>query len=55
MQLGIGNLYETLNYNSSDEAFTEYGLIAENIEWPEDRSWVAFTIRKKQFGMMGKK
>ena len=27
---GIGNLYETLTTSSSDEAFTEYGLIAEN-------------------------
>ena len=24
---------------------TEYGLLAETIEWPEDRSWVAFTLR----------
>ena len=24
---------------------TEYGLIAETIEWPDDRSWVAFTLR----------
>ena len=30
---------------SRDEASTEYGLIAETIEWPEDRSWVAFTLR----------
>jgi len=42
---GIENLYETLTTNSSDEAFTEYGLIAETIEWPNDRSWVAFKIR----------
>ena len=32
---------------SKDEAFTEYGLIAETIEWPDDRSWVAFKIRKE--------
>ena len=44
---GIGNLFETLTASSSDEAFTEYGLIAEKIEWPEDRSWVAFTLRKE--------
>ena len=42
---GIGNLFETLTTRSFDEAFTEYGLLAETIEWPEDRSWVAFTLR----------
>ncbi|MCZ6680317.1 MAG: extracellular solute-binding protein [Candidatus Poribacteria bacterium] len=42
---GIGLLFETLTSNSSDEAFTEYALLAETIEWPEDRSWVAFTLR----------
>ena len=30
---------------SEDEPFTKYGLIAETIEWPDDRSWVAFTLR----------
>ena len=43
---GIGNLFETLTTSSSDEAFTEYGLLAETIEWPQDRSWVAFNLRK---------
>ena len=52
---GIGNLYETLTTNSSDEAFTEYGLIAETIEWPDDRSWVAFTIRNEAIWHDGKK
>ena len=47
LQAGIGNLYETLTTGTSDEAFTEYGLIAETIEWPDDRSWVAFTIREE--------
>ena len=42
---GIGHLYETLLTSSADEPFTEYGLIAESIEWPEDRSWVIFTLR----------
>ena len=45
--LGIGGLFESLTTNSSDEAFTEYGLLAEAIEWPEDRSWVAFTLRSE--------
>ena len=42
---GIGALFESLMTGSLDEAFTEYGLLAESIEWPEDRSWVAFTLR----------
>jgi len=52
---GIGNLYETLTTSSSDEAFTEYGLIAEKIEWPDDRSWVAFTIHNEAVWHDGKK
>ena len=44
---GISNLFETLTTSSSDEAFTEYGLLAETIEWPDDRSWVAFNLRKE--------
>ena len=42
---GIGQLFETLTVGSMDEAFTKYGLLAESIEMPEDRSWVAFTLR----------
>ena len=36
---------ETLLITSADEPFTGYGLIAEQIEWPRDRSWVIFHIR----------
>jgi microcin C transport system substrate-binding protein len=42
---GVGGIYETLTISSTDEAFTQYGLLAETIEWPEDRSWVAFELR----------
>ncbi|MDG2479684.1 MAG: extracellular solute-binding protein [Alphaproteobacteria bacterium] len=42
---GLGDVYDTLLKSSSDEAFTEYGLLAEEIRMPEDRSWVAFKIR----------
>ncbi len=52
---GIGLLYESLTVGSSDEAFTEYGLLAKNIEWPDDRSWVAFTIRDEAKWHDGKK
>lgn len=42
---GVGA--ETLLAASADEPFTKYGLIAEWIEWPDDRSWVTFTLRKE--------
>jgi microcin C transport system substrate-binding protein len=42
---GITAIWDTLCWSSRDEASTEYGLIAETIEWPEDRSWTAFTLR----------
>ncbi len=42
---GLGQVFETLMVGSDDEAFSEYGLIAATIEMPEDRSWVAFTLR----------
>jgi len=40
-------IYDTLLTSSDDEAFTEYGLLAEKIEVPEDRSWALFTLRKE--------
>jgi microcin C transport system substrate-binding protein len=43
--VGIGRLFETLMTGSRDEAFSQYGLLAETVEIPEDRSWVAFTLR----------
>nr|VFK28275.1 MAG: microcin C transport system substrate-binding protein [Candidatus Kentron sp. MB]VFK32525.1 MAG: microcin C transport system substrate-binding protein [Candidatus Kentron sp. MB]VFK75961.1 MAG: microcin C transport system substrate-binding protein [Candidatus Kentron sp. MB] len=43
----LGLLYDPLLVNSSDEPFTEYGLIAECMEIPEDRSQVTFTLRKE--------
>lgn len=39
--------FETLMVNSADEAFSEYGLIAESVEVPADRSWVIFNLRPK--------
>lgn len=52
---GIGLLYESLTVGSSDEAFTEYGLLAKSIEWPDDRSWVTFTLRDEAKWHDGKK
>ncbi|WP_370283921.1 extracellular solute-binding protein [Pseudooceanicola sp.] len=37
--------HESLLYRSQDEPFTLYGLLAESVEVPEDRSWVEFTLR----------
>jgi microcin C transport system substrate-binding protein len=42
---GITRIYDTLMTPSADEPFSEYGLLAETIETPADRSWVAFTLR----------
>lgn len=42
---GLGGLYDTLTYHCDDEAFSEYGLLAETIEVAPDNSWVAFTLR----------
>jgi microcin C transport system substrate-binding protein len=44
---GIGTLWETLCRQSPDEAFTVYGTVAETIECPDDRSWVAFSLRQE--------
>ena len=38
---------ETLMVSSEDEPFTEYGLIAETMEWPDDRSWIIFNLREQ--------
>ncbi len=38
-------VYETLLARSFDEPFSLYGLIAESVETPEDRSWVVFQLR----------
>ncbi len=42
---GIGLTFDTLMVSSQDEAFSEYGLVAETIEVPKDRSWTIFTLR----------
>ncbi|MGV6839042.1 MAG: extracellular solute-binding protein [Planktomarina sp.] len=38
---------ESLMGRSYDEPFSLYGLLAESIEVPEDRSWVEFTLREE--------
>ncbi|MFH1136864.1 MAG: extracellular solute-binding protein [Pseudomonadota bacterium] len=41
---GVGLVYDSLTVQSDDEPFTQYGLLAEKIEWPADRSWVIFHL-----------
>ncbi len=42
---GTGLIYNSLMSNAADEAFTEYGVLAEAVRTPEDRSWVEFRLR----------
>ena len=44
---GSGRIYDTLLTSSADEPFSEYGLLAESVETPPDRSWVIFRLRKE--------
>jgi peptide/nickel transport system substrate-binding protein len=39
------NVYEPLLIRASDEAFSLYGLLAETIDLPEDRSSITFKLR----------
>ena len=44
-EAGVMRIYDTLLTPSADEPFSEYGLLAEKVETPADRSWVTFTLR----------
>jgi microcin C transport system substrate-binding protein len=41
----IGHLWESLLVGSADEAASGYGHLAESIDMPASKMWVAFTIR----------
>jgi microcin C transport system substrate-binding protein len=43
--LGTGYVFDSLMQRSWDEPFALYGLIAESVTVPKDRSWVEFTLR----------
>jgi microcin C transport system substrate-binding protein len=43
---GIERIYDSLLVRAYDEPDAVYGLLAETIEYPEDRSWVIFTLRE---------
>ncbi len=42
---GLNLIYDTLTTRALDEPFAEYGLLAESVEVPPDRSWALFTLR----------
>ncbi len=41
---GASLFFESLLESTADEVSTAYGLLAETVEYPEDRSWVIFDI-----------
>lgn len=44
----FGNLiYEPLMQRSRDEPFTLYGLLAQSVEWDEDRTFIQFNLNPK--------
>jgi len=42
---GVGLIYQTLTSHSLDEVSTAYGLLAEAMNHPEDRSYVIYRLR----------
>jgi microcin C transport system substrate-binding protein len=45
----VGWIYDSLTVQSGDEAFSRYGLLAESIELPENRSWVIYHLRENAY------
>jgi microcin C transport system substrate-binding protein len=43
--LGTSLIFETLLTTALDEESSDYGLIAEGVRYPEDRSWVTYRLR----------
>src|SRR5690606_1166124 len=44
----FGNfVYETLMVRSSDEPFSVYGLLAESVEWDDDRTFIQFNLNPR--------
>jgi len=42
---GIGLIGDSLMVGSGDELVSAYGLIAETVEYPDDKSWMVFNLR----------
>ncbi|WP_339668037.1 extracellular solute-binding protein [Dasania marina] len=43
----LGLIYDSLTVSAMDEPFTRYGLLAESMEYPADRSWIIFNLQPK--------
>src|ERR1700749_2559593 len=43
----VGLTYETLMERAQDEVATEYGLLAEAAQHPDDFAWVTYRLRKE--------
>ncbi|MEO0391611.1 MAG: extracellular solute-binding protein [Pseudomonadota bacterium] len=52
--LNTGYLYMALMESGDDEVFTQYGGLAETIEFPDDRAWVAFELQPEAVWHDGK-
>lgn len=42
---GASLIYDQLLTSAADEPSSEYGLLAQSVEVPDDKSWVEFTLR----------
>ena len=42
---GVGTIFESLMTPALDEVASEYGLIAETVNYPEDFSWAIYRLR----------
>lgn len=46
---GALTLYESMMVSALDEPATQYGLLAEEVEYPSDFSWTTFRLRKDAY------
>lgn len=44
---GLSLIYDSLMARAEDEPFSQYGLLAQSIEIPKDRSWIIFNLNPK--------
>lgn len=44
---GLANIYDSLTYNTADEPFTEYGLLAHCMKLDPQRRWIEFHLREE--------
>lgn len=46
---GIGRARDSLMAGSGDELASAYGVIAESVEYPDDKSWIIFNLRSNAY------